>query len=275
MQNFNRNYVDLAALAGDALEAELTDDAAANLKIVRRAFARAIADAEAKTDLAQQRLTLLGWAHDADYALDLHCDHRAVMHFYAAPARPEHTDLLGRCLGADLALMSEVSGGNAFDEALSASWAALKRRFAGRFPIPDGCYSATVEYRGQFDVSDDMARTDAANLMDFLVAVGAVESRGEKPRHKPPHVWPLGGCAEVFAPVGGVVTWECGAGDEVQKGQVIAHVTDTARRQRHAIHAPAEGLLFRTELWPSCLRGHSLAHVAGPVALGENKILSD
>ena len=79
-----------------------------------------------KTGQAEQAVALLNWSHDADHVLDLHCDHHSVVHLYASPARPEDTSLLCRCIGARLALIESVSGGNAFDEAHSAPWAQLK-----------------------------------------------------------------------------------------------------------------------------------------------------
>ncbi|MEZ5778077.1 MAG: M14 family metallopeptidase [Paracoccaceae bacterium] len=275
MQNFNRNYPDLAALVGDDLDSVLTGSEAENLHLVRAAFGAALDRAEAKTDLAEQRLCLLRWSHDADHVLDLHCDHHAVLHLYASPARPEDTSLLCRCVGAELALIQEVSGGNAFDEALTAPWAALKRRYEGRFPIPSGCFSATLEYRGQFDVDDDLAGRDAANLMAYLAGIGAVRAEDATAQYPEPPYYPLGGAVEAFAPVGGVVTWTAAPGDRVEKGQSVAHVTDPVARRRHPIPAPVTGMLFRIELWRSCLRGQGLCHVAGPEIVAEGHLLSD
>ncbi|MGB8813703.1 MAG: succinylglutamate desuccinylase/aspartoacylase family protein [Paracoccaceae bacterium] len=274
MQNFNRNYPDLAALVGDDLEPLLTDDPAENQTIIRTAFAHALAASDAKTDLDEQRLTLLKWSYDADYVLDLHCDHHAILHLYAAPARPADTSLLCQSIGARLALIEEISGGNAFDEAHTAPWASLKRRYQNRFPIPDACFSTTLEYRGQFDVDDATAATDAANLMTFLGAIHAINPPQTPNFPDPPHL-PLGGAIETFAPQGGVVTWATKPGDSVTMGQTLGHVTDPVTRLRKPITAPTDGLLFRQELWPSCLRGQGLAHVAGSEVLLAGHLLSD
>ncbi len=274
LQNFNRGYPDLAALAAPALDGRLTTSEAQNLALIRAAFAKALAALPRPTQLEDLRLALLGWSIDADHVLDLHCDHEAILHFYASPVRPQDTALLSRATGAELVLEQEVSGGNAFDEAHTAPWAALRRRFGDSHPIPMGCFSTTLEYRGQADVSDAMAAEDAARLMVYLGAVGAVTGQPE-PAFAPAPVLPLGGAAELFAPQGGIVVWQSPVGGQVVKGDVIAEVLDPATRLRTPVEATTSGILFRIELWRSCLRGQSLAHIAGRDVLGEGHLSSD
>ena len=258
--NFNRGYPDLAALVADALEGRLGDDPVANVPVIRAAFAEALAGAKIETEVDELRIRLMEASHDADIVLDLHCDHRAVLHFYASTARPDVTDLLGRCTGSVLALIEDVSGGNAFDEAHTAPWCALRDRFGDRVPLP--CFSTTLEYRGQMDVSDNVASRDAEGLMAFLGAVGAVTG-GPAPAHGAAEEMPLAGSLEFMAPIGGIVTWLTQPGDRVSEGQVLGHITDAAARRRVDITAPTTGLLFRQELWTSCLKGQGLCHVAG------------
>ena len=272
MQNFNRGYPDLAALAGDSLDGQLTDDPAGNLDAVRSAFGAALAALPRDTEIDALRLGLLTWSHDADIVLDLHCDHEAILHFYAAPLRPEITALLSRATGASLVLEQEVSGGHAFDEAHTAPWAALRRRYGDR--VPAGCFSATLEYRGQRDVTDAVAAEDAARLMVFLGAVGAVSDQSP-PAHDLAPVLPLGGAAEHFAPQGGVVIWNARPGDRVGKGQRLGEVLDPATGERLPVTALTDGLLFRREMWRTCRRGQSLCHVAGPEVLRDGHLLSD
>ncbi|MCC5972986.1 MAG: succinylglutamate desuccinylase/aspartoacylase family protein [Rubellimicrobium sp.] len=274
LQNFNRGFPDLAELAAPLLEGRLTDDAAENLVLIRQAFAEALRNLPRANDTQELRLCLLGWSHDADCVLDLHCDHEAILHFYAAPARPADIASLARSIGAELVLVQEVSGGNAFDEAHTAPWVALRRRFGAAHPIPDGCFSATVEYRGQADVRDDLAAEDAARLMVFLGAIGAV--RGEPvPRLGTSPVLPLDAAAEVFAPQGGIVLWRVAPGDHVKKGEVMAEILDPVTGKRVPVVSPTFGLVFRIELWRSCLRGQSLAHVAGNKVIRAGNLMSD
>ena len=275
LHNFNRGFPELAKLAGDALDGVLTFDATTNLHLIRSAFRAALADCEPRTDLQEMQVALMNWSCDADYVLDLHCDHFAVMHLYAGPARPEDTVALCRATGAKLALIEEVSGGHAFDEAHTVPWVQLRTRFGARHPIPAGCFATTLEYRGQFDVDEAMAAEDAAGLMDFLAGIGVVTGWPGAPRHGDARHLPLGGAAEVFAPQGGVVTWDVAVGADVVAGQVLGHVTDPVSRRRMAVESPVTGMLFRCELWRSCLRGQSLAHVAGELIVRKGDLLSD
>ena len=177
---------------------------------------------------------------------------------------------------ARLALIADESGGSAFDEAHTVPWAQLQRRYGDRFPIPAGSFSSTVEYRGQFDVSDELAAADAAGLMVFLAAVGAVRTAASLPQRQLDAVRrPLAGAAEVYARQGGVVTWAQAVGAEVAAGDVLGHVTDPVSRRRMPILVPVSGMLFRCELWRSCLRGQGLAHVAGETIVRSGNLLSD
>jgi hypothetical protein len=275
LRNFNRYYPDLGALAGDRLGTRLTDDTAENTAIIRAAFAEVLAELPPGTEAEEMRIALLQWSHRADYVLDLHCDHFAVMHLYASPARPQDTALLSRSVGAELALIESVSGGNAFDEAHTVPWLHLRDRYGDRFPIAPACFSTTLEYRGQFDVTDTLAASDAVNLMAFLAAIGTLSGDWPAPAFADAEYLPLSGSAEVHAPAGGVVTWDVPPGARVAKGQVIGHVAEPMTRTRHAVTSPATGILFRQELWRSCLRGQGLGHVAGTEPVRDGNLLSD
>jgi predicted deacylase len=276
LHNFNRGFPALADLVAAGLEAQLTQDASQNRDLIRAAFRAALAAkrAEAKSQMQELQVALLQWSCDADLVLDLHCDHFALLHLYASPAQPAVTDLLCRSIGAELALIQDISGGHAFDEAHTVPWLALQRRFADRFPIPAACFSTTLEYRGQFDVTADLAASDAMNLLTFLTATGAVTGTAT-PAHPACPQLPLGGAGEAFAPQGGLVHWLRQPGDRVTAGDVLAQVVDPITRLSLPVPAPNDGLLFRRELWPSCLRGQSLAHVAGERVLREGDLLSD
>ena len=72
-----------------------------------------------------------------------------------------------------------------------------------------------------------------------------------------------------------MVTWDVPVGAEVATGQVLGHVTDPVARRRMPVVSTGEGMLFRCELWRSCLRGQSLAHVAGEKIVRSGVLLSD
>jgi predicted deacylase len=274
LRNFNRGFPDLAQMVGDVVEATLGQDETRNLRLIRKAFRQALSGLCSRTDMVDQQVALMQWSCCADYVLDLHCDHVAVMHVYTNTQRPADTALLCRALGADLALLADLSGGNAFDEAHTQPWLQLRDRFGAQYPIPQPCFAATVEYRGQFDVSDALAAEDAARLMQYLIAVGAVAGEASLGPDRAARR-PLAGAAEMFAPQGGVVSWDVTVGSEVVEGQALGHVTDPVSRRRMVLQAPVSGMLFRHELWHSVLRGQSLAHVAGETILRSGDLLSD
>lgn len=275
LHNFNRGFPELARLVEGDLAQQLTDDERLNRDRIRAAFRAALAALAPRTDLEEMQIALMRWSCDADYVLDLHCDHFAVMHLYASPARPADTRALCRATGAKVALIQDISGGHAFDEAHTVPWLKLREAFGAQHPIPQGCFSATLEYRGQFDVEDATAEADARGLMDFLAEIGVATHWPGRPRHADARHLPLGGAAEIFAPQGGVVTWDLPVGAEVEPGQVLGHVTEPMLRRRLALVSPARGMLFRQELWRSCLRGQSLAHVAGEEIVRRGDLLSD
>lgn len=274
MQNFNRDWPDLAALCGDALQGQLGPDPVRNLALIRAEFGKALREMLVPDEGTALRRALMLWSHDADHVLDLHCDHHSVLHLYTSPAHPDQGRALAQAVGAQLVLLAQVSGGNAFDEAHSAPFHLLAERFGPDHPIPQACFATTLEYRGQFDVADDMAAADAANLMVYLAAMGLI-SGPSAPAHAMPPEYPLSGAVEAAAPIGGIVTWTTKAGEAVEEGQILGHVTDPTSGQRATINAPVTGILFRQELWRSCLRGQELAHVAGPIPKRDGNLLSD
>ena len=274
MRNFNRDFPDLAALCGDALQGQLGPDQVQNIAMIRAAFGAALRDLPCPDENAALRRALLLWSHDADQVLDLHCDHHSILHLYTSPALPEPTRLLAQSIGAKLVLLAHVSGGHAFDEAHSAPFHHLSERFGPDIPIPPATFAATLEYRGQFDVGDDLAAADAANLMIFLAAAGLLDLP-QAPAHPNSPQYPMAGTQVVVAPQGGIVAWATRPGDHVTTKQVLGHVTDPATGLRLPIVAPIAGMLFRQDLWRSCLRGQDLGHIAGPDMLRDGNLLSD
>lgn len=146
-------------------------------------------------------------------------------------------------------------GGSGFDEAHTAPWRSL--RFPGH-PFLDSCFSTALEYRGQMDVSDAIALADAKGRMALVADVGVVTS-DLKPQHSVPEDAPLAGAVEFMAPMGGMVSWITSPGDRVEEGQVLGRITDPTLRRRLPITAPSTGILFRQDLWTSCLKGQGFA----------------
>src|SRR5471032_3575106 len=168
-QNFNRWFVDLSDEIGNQIEAQLSDDPAHNLQLIRSHLKTALAAEVPATQLQSQRLVLQRLACDADMVLDLHCDFEAVAHLYTTPEAWPQVEPLARYIGAEASLLATDSGGQSFDECFTLLWWQLKERFGEHFNIPLGSFSVTVELRGQGDVYHPLASADCQALIDYLI----------------------------------------------------------------------------------------------------------
>jgi hypothetical protein len=142
--------------------------------------------------------------------LDLHCDGEALLHLYTTPQTwPGDGQLLARCIGAELALLAERSGGDPFDEACSMVWPQLAERLGPAKPLPPACMAATIELRGEADVRHDLAAGDAQGIVNFLIQRGVVAPEGGVPPALPAlkrEATPLAGSIPVVAPP---AAWWC------------------------------------------------------------------
>ncbi|MGI9334213.1 MAG: succinylglutamate desuccinylase/aspartoacylase family protein [Gammaproteobacteria bacterium] len=231
--NFNRGFPAFAEVVAGALEGRLGDDEGRNVSRVRAALmeaagAHAAGEAVAFDEAAGLRARLMCLAIDADIVLDLHCDTESLVYVYlGTPLWPQAADL-PRWLGSPFALLAEDSGGQSFDEAVAGPWWALARRFADK-PIPPACLSATVELRGQADVSDELAMADAAALAHFLAGRGVIDA-GALPAvtagaHQPAGI-ALEGVDLVRAAGPGILVHRAALGDEVKRGDTVAELVD-------------------------------------------------
>ena len=154
-------------------------DADENVRAVRRLIRQEIDVLSAGPGQRRLEVTmkreLFKLASQADLVLDLHCDHDAVLHTYTHDRLWPALSDLSIELGSRVNLLSPDSGGNCFDEACSCPWAALADAFPG-VPLPMACQSATVELRGESDVSDELALQDAHGLFRMLEKRGYVTS---------------------------------------------------------------------------------------------------
>lgn len=271
--NFNRNYPDLAGPVGDRIGNELTDDAGANVGLIRQAMLEALDGLQPVRELDHLRLALLRNAVDADIALDLHCDDVALMHLYlGTPLWPDARDLAGD-LGSVTTLLAEVSGGNPFDEAVGGPWWELAKRFPDR-PIPPACLSGTIELRGQGDVEDGLAARDAAALFRFLQRRGVLAGDPGLLSAPPNDATPLAGIERLDAPHAGICVYKAELGDRVQPGELVAELV-VPGRGRTPIRSSIAGVLF-TRVHARFLRpGQNLAKIAGTEPRRTGNLLSD
>lgn len=282
-QNFNRHYPDLTAWlsAPEAgLASTLGADPAANTAAIRRAMRAALDRHPPRTELDSLRHTLLGLALDADCALDLHCDFEAAVHLYTEPAcLPALTPLAAR-LGARAVLWAEGSGGpRCYDEALSGPWWQLPAVLPplgldpAQTPIPQGCVSATVELRGQTDVSHPQAQADAQALLHFLADFGALHTPAPPAPALRCRPTPLAGSHVLTAPHPGVVAFHCAVGAEVRAGEPVLDLIDPLTPRCTTLCSETDGILYARHILRWATPGLELAKISGPTPRRSGSLL--
>jgi len=251
-QNFNRlTGVPLYENLLTALESSREKpgaDAQANLALIRGKM-RDVLDALAPARLIDElHITLLKMACDADVVLDLHCDNRAVMHVYSLPQVWDRCEPLARYLQSECQLLAEDSLSCSFDEMVSTPWLKLQ----GVYPeanIPLACFAATVELRGDRDLTHEYAERDALALIQYLNQQGYIRLPAAQVTPMPPlrcEPHPLGGLAYVVTPCAGIVVYHVAPGQWVQRDQLLAEIVDPVALTVTPVNAPVGGFIFAT-----------------------------
>ncbi|KQW46306.1 MULTISPECIES: succinylglutamate desuccinylase/aspartoacylase family protein [unclassified Roseateles] len=272
--NFNRQFKHLTAALIPLVEPRLGADVAANTRVIRAACHELLAAVEPGSETNALKLLLQTLAMDADLVLDLHCDNQAVMHVYTGTPQTAAFQPLAGYLGAQALLYSEVSGDDPFDETASRIWWELAAHFEGRFPIDaQACLAATVELRGETEVSHDLAEQDADALLAFLRHLGHVD--GTAPRAPAGcEPTPLEGVEPLTAPSSGILVFAKQPGDWVEAGELVVEIICPLTDARTALHARASGRCFARTSRRFATRGMRLAKIAGSVAYRSGSLLS-
>lgn len=271
--NFNREVPDLGAAAAAALEGRLGPDEATNTALARQALREAAAALSATDTVADLKIRLLQMAADADIVLDLHCDAEAALHLYALTPQADIAVELGRLLGARAILLATESGGGPFDEACSKPWLQLQQRFAGH-PLRLGCFSTTVELRGQADTDHALARQDAAGLLEFLRRRGVLA--GTPPALPAPlcQPTPLASSEPVASPLAGVLIFLRAPGETVAAGDAVAEVVCPDTGSVTPLRAQSAGVLYARIATRWVRAGERVCKIAGTALQRTGKLLS-
>ncbi len=264
--NFNRNWPDLAALAGDRLAGQLGADVEANTAAIRAAFRAALDEIVPQRTLQALRLALAREACDADLVLDLHCDDIALPHLFVIPQHwPQAQDLAAE-LGARAVLLAEDSGGASFDEAFSTPWLRLAARFPD-CPIAPVCEAATVELRGWMDVSDAQAEADAGAIFRTLQRRGLLAGEAGPLPQPACAASELTATDSVKAPVPGVLAYAVAPGDQVRRGDLLCEIVDPAAtdpaKARTPVTSATDGLVLSVRSQRYVTPGMAVAKVVG------------
>ena len=273
-ENFNRHYADLFDTVVKQVEGRLTFDPTLNVALIRDALREAAAALPARSTLESLRRVLLGLSIDADIVLDLHCDSQAVMHLYTETSVWPQVEPLARFLGAQAALLADVSGDHPFDEACLTLWPRLAARFGDATPIPSACVAVTVELRGEADVAHELAERDAQALVDYLAWQGVISGA---PAALPParcEATPLAGSMPVNAPHGGVIVYLREPGAVVSAGERVADLVEPMTGLVTPLLSPVDGVFYARETRRFVPAGAGVLRVAGREALRQGKLLT-
>ncbi len=276
-ENFNRHYPDLAAAVAPAVAGALTDDAQANVRLVRRAFAGYLQNWVPDTELQSLRRTLLTLSHDADYVLDLHCDCEGVLHFYTEePCWPQMAPL-AHFLQSQAILLARNSGNRPFDECLSSAWWQLAEQLKASGhtqPLPQGCCSTTIELRGELDVTHALAQQDAQAIVTWLqfMKVWTSASAPTVPTGRC-EATPLAGSETLHAHTPGVVVFAVAPGTPVKQGDLIAEVIDPIANATDRIVAGVDGMFYARIRDRYITAGGELGKIAGAQAFRTGPLL--
>ncbi|MDK6202293.1 M14 family metallopeptidase [Oligella urethralis] len=274
-QNFNRLTPDfnLSQKLIALIEREgiaWSDTAADNTALLRRYLKRVIDEIEVFSETDSMHKTLLTWAYDADIVLDLHCDNHAVLHMYGCPESWHRLEPLARYLGSQCQLLSEDSGSNSFDEVLYSIWPRLRAHFP-TVPLELACIGSTVEFRGEYQLSHELAAQDAEALIQYLNQQGYLQLPEERHQALPalvrePH--PLGGLCYIDAPTSGIAVYLVQPGDWVEAGQAIVDIVDPISLAKTTVRSPAAGVVFAHSGQRLARPERKLMSISSPVEQG-------
>lgn len=272
--NFNRAFAHLADTLKESLAGRLGQDAAANVALVRAHARAALAKLPTHTATEELKKVLLSLAIDADIVLDLHCDNEAVMHMYTGTPLAEKMQPLAALLGARALLTARESGGQPFDEACSRLWWELAAHAGADIPLPQACAAATIELRGEMDVSYALADRDARAILQFLAHEGVLDIPVEALPEAQCAATPLEGVEPLQAPHSGILVFHRRLGEAVAAGEPMADIVNPVSGKTSTLRAGADGVLFASTAHRHLLRGMHVCKIAGKSAFRTGELLS-
>jgi predicted deacylase len=272
-RNFNRGYPAVGEAVDEIVKDMLSGDPERNVEIIRAAMQQALAAGHVASDTQALKQYLMLQACDADIVLDLHCDNEALMHLYAGTIHPKESMNLAMLTRARVLLIAAESGDQPFDEALAQPWGYLASRHTSRHPIPHACFSVTLEFRGQTDLSHQLAHEDAVHLTQFLAIRGVLSM--------PPFELPapqyqtcsLDAVEILHAPHGGLLVPIAQLGEEIKEGETVAELIDPLADRVTELKARQSGLFFAHTGQRYVPAGAGLAKIAGAASIRVGHLL--
>lgn len=180
-----------------------------------RAFDQSAAMERPSTNVQEWQKKLVQLASTAQVMLDLHTDDEALPYLYVHRCFWPRGRELAAAMKMDVAIIWDDGGDGSFEETIIAPWL--------REGVTDQHLAATLELRGQGDVSDRLAEQDAAGLYAWLCGCGIIDD-ALSPGDWPVEVMEMGQMETVLAPQPGVLIFEKELGDFVEEGQRFARI---------------------------------------------------
>lgn len=272
--NHNRRWPDLFSAVRQQLAGRLKEDEAFNVALIRKTVAQWIDSQQPRSVAEQLRLLVLREAHDAEFVLDLHCDDDSQIHIFTSPELMPELQDLADWMGAAATLTAADSGGGSFDEVLPQLYRKVAATNPGK-PVPMASATATLEYRGQFDVWDTTGADDARRLYGFLCGRNLIDDEpGSKPEPAP-EATPFEATEIVRVEKPGLLAYRVELGERVKKGQPIADLIaldgPDAFMARTPILAGTDGFILSRSRYKYAPRGAGIAKIVGTQPLPSRK----
>ena len=180
-----------------------------------RGFDQSAAMAQPSTVVQHWQKNLVQLASSADVVLDLHTDDEALPYLYLHRSFWPRGRALAAALRMDVAIIWDDGGDGSFEETLISPWL--------RAGVNQRQMAATLELRGQGDVSDADAAQDAEGLYAWLCGHGVIDEARE-PVDWPVEAMDMGQMETILAPQPGVLVFEKALGDFDEQGQRFARI---------------------------------------------------
>lgn len=180
-----------------------------------RLFDQSVKLTREATNLGHWQKCLVELAATADLMLDLHTDDEALPYLYIHRSFWPQGRRLAAALKVDVAIIWDEGGDGSFEETIIAPW--LRSGEVGQR------LAATLELRGQGDVSDELAEQDVEGLYAWLCTCGVIDEE------LPLASWQgeavdIGHMESIFAPQSGVLIFEKALGDVLEEGERFARI---------------------------------------------------
>ncbi len=258
--NFNRGFTDFAS---DVRRLLMTRDPAKRSSEVGAAF-DTVLDRHPPSDIVEELQQLLvRLSSEADTILDLHSNHDGELFLYAPALCADDAQVLARLIGAEIVILTSRKDSDAtFEDVSILPRIKIGENFLGQ---ASPRFVATVELRGQRDVSEDFARRDAEAILMFLQERGSLTSPVPGPLNddnaKPLMVAETD-VLPVVAPLPGVLLFATELGALVRQDEVVAVLVEPGSGSRHELRAPVQGRVFSRTGTRYAIRGVEVVRIA-------------